>query len=355
MRVVTAAEIATLTSGYLFGDGQVPVHGVATPETAGPDEAAFVATPGDRKYLPSTRAGVLVMLRGTMEDSRSDVPRIVVEDLELAQLRVLQALVLAGPPAPGCHSTAIVSAGAQVGGDVEIGPFSVIGENAQVGDGCRIGAHVTIGADCSIGPGSVLHPHSTLYPGVVLGSNSEVGPGSTVGSDGFGYGFVEGGHRKISQIGTVVAGPATEVGANTTVDRGSIGDTVVGAGSKLGNLVHIGHNARIGESLLMEPQAGIAGSAVLGDRVSIGGAVAIVGHIHVGDDVHIARLGGVTQDLPSGAVVAGTPAKPVSEVMEAEALTARIPWLVERLAFLERTVGRSRGDDDDAAEGRGEE
>lgn len=242
-------------------------------------------------------------------------------------------------PGPAAiHPTAVVGEGTELGEGVSLGAFAVIGRGVRLGAGVGVGSHAVVGDGCDVGEHSVIHPHATLYSDVVLGPRSVVQSGACLGPDGFGYAFEEGGHRKIAQVGGVRVGADAEFGANSTVDRGSVGHTVLGDGCATGDLVHVGHNARLGRSVVVDSLAGVAGSAVIGDDVFVGGQVAIVGHLVVGDGVRVARWGGVTQDVPAGESVSGTPARPRRETRRAQALLYRLPRLLRRLLALERAV-----------------
>lgn len=247
-------------------------------------------------------------------------------------------------PSPGIHPTAVLGEGVELGEGVAVGPCVVIGDGARIGDRSRIGAHAVVGRGCVLGPDTVIHPRATLYPDVVTGAGCVVRSGARLGPDGFGFAFVEGRHRKIPQVGGCVLGDGVEVGENATIDRGSIGPTVVEDGCRIAALVHVGHNAHLGRAVVLGPLAGVAGSAVIGDGADIGGQVAIVGHLTVGRGARVAWRGGVTQSVPEGEAVAGTPARPLREARRAAALFLRLPKLLARLRALERAVpGPSRG------------
>ena len=241
---------------------------------------------------------------------------------------------------PPCvvHPTAVIDATAAVAPNASIGPCAVVGAGTTVGEGARIGAHGVIGRGCRVGAGAVLAPHVTLYDGVELGEGVAVGSGSRIGPDGFGFAWDGAGHRKIPQVGGVRIGARTVIGANVTIDRGSVGDTLIGADCSIADLVHIGHNARISDGVSLDGMTGVAGSANIDARVTVGGQVAIMGHLTVGEAARVARWGGVTGDVAPGESVSGTPARPVAETRRAERLTRALPRLIKRLEALERTV-----------------
>lgn len=245
------------------------------------------------------------------------------------------------------HPSAVLDHAAEIAEGVTIGPFAVIGAGARIGARTSIASHVVIGPNCVIGSDSIVHSHVTLYAGVVLGDCAAVRSGACLGPDGFGYTYVDGRHEKIAQVGRVITGDRLEVGANSTLDRGSIGDTELGDDVAIANLVHIGHNVRMGRSVSIDAHAGIAGSAIIGDRVLVGGHVAIVGHVTVGDGVEVARWGGVTQDIPPDENVAGTPAKPMEEARRLERLMAELPHELRRLRAIEQWASRRPAGEDD--------
>jgi UDP-3-O-[3-hydroxymyristoyl] glucosamine N-acyltransferase len=239
---------------------------------------------------------------------------------------------------PGVHPTAVIDAIAAVAPGASIGACAVVRAGTTVGEGARIGAHVVIGRGCRIGAGAVLAPHVTLYDGVELGEGVVVGSGSRIGPDGFGFVWDGSGHRKIPQVGRVVIGARSVLGSNVTVDRGSIGDTVIGADCRIADLVHVGHNARFADGVSVDALTGISGSTIVERGASIGWQGATSGHLTIGEGTRVLSWGGVTQDIAAGEVVAGTPARPVRDTRRAERLTRALPRLIKRLEALERAV-----------------
>lgn len=338
MPELTVSEVAALVGGEVEGDATRSVRGAAPLDRAGPQHLSFVANPRQLPYLHASSAGAVLVPRTLARALPPGAAAIRVDDVATALAAVLPALHPGSPEPAGVHPAAVIGEGSELGEGVSVGPYAVIGRGVRIGAGARIGAHVSVGDGCRIGAGSTLHPHAVLYPDVHLGDGCVVQSGACLGPDGFGFAFVAGAHRKIPQVGGVRVGDGAEFGANATVDRGSIGQTVLGGGGAAGDLVHVGHNARIGDGVLLDSQAGVAGSATLGNGVVVGGQVAIVGHLTVGDGVQVARWGGITHDVPAGESVAGTPARPRREARRADALLFRLPRLVRRLLVLDRAV-----------------
>lgn len=335
---LTVEDAAGLVGGRVEGDPGTEVSGVAPVGDAGPGELAFLA---DRRYLdhlPGARAlAVLVpeALAGAVEGVRS---RIIVDDPRAALAALLERFHPPSREPPAIHPTAVVGSGAELGEDVAVGPYAVIGRDARVGDGAWIGPHTVVGPECRIGEGSVLHPHVTLYPGVRVGDRVVVHAGARIGSDGFGWYEADGRPRKIPQVGSCEIGDDAEIGANTCVDRGSIGRTVIGPAAKLDNLVQVGHNVEIGAGALVAAQVGIAGSSSVGEGARVGGQAGISGHLKVGAGVRIGAQAGVIGDVEAGETVSGYPARPHGEQMRALGALRRLPEALKRLRALEERV-----------------
>jgi UDP-3-O-[3-hydroxymyristoyl] glucosamine N-acyltransferase len=253
-----------------------------------------------------------------------------------AMLSLLATLYPAAREAPGVHPTAVIGRGAQLGPDVSVGPYVVIGAGARIGARTSLASHVVVGPGVQVGEDCRLHPGVTLYAGTTLHERVRVHAGARLGSDGFGYVFRGGVHDKIPHVGRCVVEADVEIGANTTIDRGSIDDTVIGAGTKIDNLVQIAHNVRIGRLCLVVAQAGIAGSTRLEDGVVIGGQVGLAGHITIGKGARIAAQGGVFGDIPSGETWSGYPARPHKEALRAQATLFKLSKI---LRPLERLIG----------------
>ena len=248
------------------------------------------------------------------------------------------------PIAVGIHATAVVPTLAKLGSNVGIGPFAVIGEDAHLGNGTQIGAHCVVGAGCWIGENCRIHPRVTIYGGMRIGHRVEIHSGAVIGADGFGYAFGDGRYWKFPQVGIVEIGDDVEVGANATIDRGSLDDTHIAEGVKLDNLVHVGHNVQIGAHTVVAAQTGISGSSVLGHHVVVGGQVGIADHCTLEDGSIAGAQAGIPtgKTIRSGQTVWGTPAREISKFKEAYAWYARLPELAERIKDLEDKMQRTK-------------
>lgn len=337
-------EVASLTGGRVVGDTGVRIRDVVPLHEAGAGDLALLA---DRRYVKhlDDASPAAVLVSEELEEAAGKVAaRVVVADPHRALIPLLERLHPAPEPRPAVHATAVLERGVRLGAGVTVGPYAVLEADVEIGDRVRIGAHAVVGERSRIGTDSVLHPHVVLYPGTILGERVILHAGARVGVDGFGYVFAGEGHRKIPQVGGCVVGDDVEIGANTTVDRGSIGRTEVGRGTKIDNLVQLGHNVRVGPSCVLAAQTGVAGSTRLGEGVMCGGQVGIGGHLEVGDGARLAGQAGVIGDVPPGETYSGYPARPHAETLRASALTFKLPGLVRRVRALE---GRADGTGDD--------
>ena len=264
--------------------------------------------------------------------------RIVVADPYEAMLSLLDDLYAPADRVPGIHPTAVIGRGATIGANATIGPYVVIGMGAHVGERVHLHAHVVVGDGVEIGDDCELYESVTCYPGTTLGHRVRVHAGVRLGSDGFGYVFRNGTHEKIPHVGRCIVEHDVEIGANSTVDRGSIDDTVIGAGTKIDNLVQVGHNVRMGRLCLIMSQVGIAGSVRVGDGTILAGQVGVSGHLAIGAGARLAAQAGVFGDVPAGQTWSGYPARPHRQALRAQAALFRLPSL---LRAIERLIGRS--------------
>lgn len=334
---MTTQELARLVDGTLNGDGRVEICRAAGLETAGPDELAFAE--GDRALAlaANSQAACVLVPAGLAVAGRTT---IAVPHPKLAFIRAAEALHPPAPVAPGIHPTAVVSPEAKLAAEVKVGPHAVIERGVNVGAGTRIAAGVFLGENVQVGAQCVFYPRVTVYAGARLGDRVTLHAGVTVGGDGFGYVFAEGRHQKFPQLGQVIIEDDVEIGCNSTVDRGSLGTTVIGQGTKIDNLVQIAHNVKIGRHCVIAAQTGISGSVEIGDYVVMGGQVGIGDHVRVEEH---ATLGGGAGILPGkivrrGETVWGRPARPLREFKKMYAHLSNLPHLAERVKELSRRL-----------------
>lgn len=343
MSRLTAGEISALVQGELRGDESRAVHGVAPLDTAGPETLSFVASTRYLPYLHATRAGIVLIIEAWAPEVPEDSVAVVVKDPHQALYSVLTQLYPPEKVPGGVHPSAVVSESARIQDGVSVGAYAVIGEGVEVGSGSVIGPHAVIGPRVRIGAEVVIHSNSTIHEDVVIGDRCVIHSGARIGNHGFGFIFRNGGFQKIPQVGGCVLEDDVEIGPNSTVDRGSVGDTVVGKGSKIDALVHLGHNVRIGRHVMLAGQAGVSGSTTIGDGAALGGQVGVGGHLTVGSGARIGAQAGVISDVPAGETYSGYPARPHREALRAQAGAFRLPELLRRMKRIEDTLfGRDK-------------
>jgi len=330
----TAGELANEIGALIEGDASLEITGVAAPERAGTKQLIYVESSKHADRAASSQAICVVAPEAVALAGktvlRSAQPKVA---FAKAAARLLER----APIATGIHPTAIVAPLAHIGANVGIGPYAIIGEDVHVGDGTQIGAHCVIGAGSWIGENCRIHPRVTFYAGARVGHRVEIHAGAVLGADGFGYVFDGARFLKFPQAGLVEIADDAEIGANTTIDRGSLDDTRIAEGVKLDNLVHVGHNVQIGAHTVIAAQTGISGSSKLGHHVVVGGQVGIADHCTLEDG----SIAGAQAGIPTGKIIRkgqtvwGTPARPLDQFKEAYFWFARLPELVERLKKLE--------------------
>lgn len=328
-------DIAKKIGGVLDGPADRVITGAAPIAQAGPGDITFFADGRYADQAKSTRAGCIIVGE---DQSIKDVATIRVKNPRLAFAQVLELFQPQRAIRPGIDKRAVIAETAEIGENVSIQAGVVVGAYAKIGDGCILYPGVVVGEHSVIGAGSVLYSNVTVCDRVTIGQSVILHPGCVIGADGFGYVTLPDGHRKMPHIGTVVIEDDVEIGANTTIDRATTGETRIKRGTKIDNLVQIGHNVQIGEHCLIVGQAGIAGSAVLEDRVTVAGQGGVAGHLTVGKGSVIAARGLVAKDLPAGSFVSGFPARPHKENMRMIAATQRLPDLIQSVTALKKLL-----------------
>lgn len=339
---ITSAELASLVQGKLEGDPTLVLTGVAGLREAHEGQVSFLDHARYAPLLATTRASVVLLAPEVKAPEGRTVIRVPHPTVAFG--KIIEHV--APPPIrfePGVHPQAVVAPSATVHPSASIQPFAVIEP------GARVGAHTIIGPGVCIGHEAVIGDHCLLYANVVVRERCLVGnrvilhPGAVIGSDGFGYDFVDGAYRKVPQVGIVRIEDDVEIGANATIDRGRFGSTWIKRGVKIDNLVQIAHNVIVDEHTAIAAQAGISGSTVVGKHVRIAGQAGTVGHITIGDGAILGAQSGVNHDVPDGQFVFGYPAQEHKEAMKTHAHIRRLPYLVERLRKLEKEVEQLRG------------
>jgi UDP-3-O-[3-hydroxymyristoyl] glucosamine N-acyltransferase len=330
----TAAELAEAVGAKVEGDGAVELVGVAAPERAGPHDLIYVQAAKHADRASASAACCVIAGDGISMGGKTVLRH---RQPKVAFAIAAGLLLERAPIASGIHPTAIVAPLARIAGGVSIGPYTVIGEDVHVGNGTQIGAHCVLAAGCWIGANCRIHPRVTFYRGVRVGDRVEIHAGAVIGSDGFGYASDEHRYWKFPQTGLVEIGDDVEIGANTTIDRGSLDDTRIEEGVKLDNLVHVGHNVKIGAHTVIAAQTGISGSSTLGHHVVVGGQVGIADHCTLQDRSIAGAQAGIPtgKTIRSGQTVWGTPAREIGKFKETYVWYARLPELAERIKNLE--------------------
>jgi len=331
---LTVSEIAGRLNGEVQGDPAIEIERLAGIREAEPGDLTFVATPHYAGAAATTKASAVIVGKDWNRPCAAALIRVNNPDKAFADA----AQWFAPPPIaypPGVHPAAVVASDAVLGRDVHVGPCCVIEAGATVGDRCVILAQTYIGHGATVGADCKLYPHVSIREHVRIGNRAIIHNGTVIGSDGFGY--VQDGaiRKKIPQIGIVVIGDDVEIGANVTIDRARFGQTRIGNGVKLDNLIQIAHNVVIGDNCVIVAQAGISGSTLIGDRSIVAGQAGIVGHLVLGSDIIVAAQSGVTKDIPSGTFVLGSPAMPYEKFTKLHAHLTRLPELKEKLVEMQ--------------------
>jgi UDP-3-O-[3-hydroxymyristoyl] glucosamine N-acyltransferase len=333
---MTVKELAQQLNCSYEGDGSVEITGIASLEAAGEGDLVFLAKPKFREQLEKTRASAAILLP---DEKFEKIPVIRADNAHLAFVRALTIFYKPYRPAPGIHPTAVVSRSARIAGDAAIGAFCSVGDEADIGAETVIFPLVTIYPRVKIGEKTVIHSGVSIREEVRVGSRVVIHNGVVIGSDGFGYLKADdGSYIKIPQKGTVVIEDDVEIGANATIDRAALGQTIVRKGTKIDNLVMIAHNVEIGENSILTAQVGIAGSSKVGKNAVLGGQAGIADHIAVGDNVIIAAKSGVTKDIPANAFVSGSPHLDIRDWRKVWALMPQMYDIVKDFKRLKKRV-----------------
>jgi len=337
---VTLAELACLLTGQLEGDGQTIICGIAPLDQAQTGDLTFLAESKHTARLATSHATAVLVAPHVPVDR----PAIRVPDPYLGFIHLLDHFFPQQPPTWGIDARAVIDPEVILGARVNIGPYAVIRRGVRLGDDVTVYPGTYIGEDCEIGAGCILYANVSLYPHVHLGRSVIIHSGAVVGADGFGfYPLSDGSYRKVPQVGRVVIGDAVEIGANTCIDRATVGDTIIETGVKLDNLVQIGHNSVIGTHAVLAGQVGLSGSVQVGAHVRMGGQVGIADHITIGAKASIAAQAGVASDIEPGATVYGTPALPGPVAKRMHFYSLRLGELFQQVKQLQQRLDALEG------------
>ena len=336
----TAAEIAHQLEGVVVGDASTLITGFSSTDGARAGDLTFAE---NEVYLERAEksAASAVLVSGELKSATKTLIRV--ENARLAFAKVLPLFFPEPKFAAGVHPSSVVHSTAQIDPTAHIGPLCAVGERVKVGPGVVLEGGNHLAADSQIGEGTRLFPNVTVYAHSMIGARVRVHAGAVIGSDGFGYVPDQGVHRKVPQVGNVIIHDDVEIGANVTIDRGALGSTVIGKGSKIDNLVQIGHNVVVGDHSIIVAQVGIAGSTKLGKHVTLAGQVGLAGHLKIGDRVTVAAQAGVMSDIPEGEKWLGAPARPDRQMKRQFIAVERLPQLLQRVKDIERRLEKDGG------------
>ena len=330
---ITVAQLAQELQGDVIGDGLTMLTGFAPADTAKSGDLTFAE---NEEFFGKAEqsAATAILVDGPFTSAGKALIRV-----KNARIGFARALPLFFPEkkyAPGIHPSAVVASSAEIDPTAHLGPFCCVGENVKIAARAVLQGGNHIGDNSVIGEDTNLFPRVTLYPRTQIGQRVRIHAGSVIGSDGYGYVFDGGSHRKVPQVGLVIIHDDVEIGANVTIDRGALGPTVIGQGTKIDNLVQIAHNVTIGENCLVIAQVGIAGSTKIGSYTTLAGQVGIAGHLEIGDKVIVAAQSGVMNDIPDGGKWLGSPAQPDRQTKRQWLAVQQLPELIRRVRDLEK-------------------
>jgi UDP-3-O-[3-hydroxymyristoyl] glucosamine N-acyltransferase len=341
-RKMKLGEIARFLNGELIGDEEIEIKGIAPLNQAKEGEISFLANKKYKKYLSSTKASAVIV---PLDIKDIPIPIIKTPNPYLAYARVAQLFYKWPYSFKGISEKALIAQGVCLGKDVTIYPQVYIDEGAEIGDEVVIFPGVYIGPKVVIGEKTIIYPNVSILAGCKIGKRVIIHSGAVIGSDGFGFApDEEGRYTKIPQMGIVVIEDEVEIGANTTIDRAALGETRIKRGTKIDNLVQLGHNVEVGEDTILVSQVGIAGSTKIGNKVTLAGQVGVVGHITIGDRVKVGAKTGVPKSLPAGAMVgSGIPAMPYHTYLRVISILPKLPELLNKIKNLEKELERIKG------------
>lgn len=334
----SAKQIATFIQGEVVGNEEATVHTFAKIEEGVPGAISFLSNPKYTPYIYETEASIVLVNKDFVPEQPVKATLIKVDNAYESLAKLLTLYEQSKPKHTGISPLAFVAETAQLGKDVYIAPFAYVGDHAVVGDNTAIHSHATIGSGVKVGNGCIIYPNATIYHDCRIGNSCILHAGSVIGADGFGFAPTPDGYEKIPQIGIVVLEDNVEIGANTCVDRATMGATIVHSGVKLDNLVQVAHNDEIGSHTVMAAQVGIAGSTKIGEWCMFGGQVGIAGHIHIGNRVNLGAQSGVPSSIKEGQQLIGTPPMEMKPYFKSQAVFRKLPDMYMELNALRKEL-----------------
>ena len=334
----SAKQIAEYIQGTIVGDENATVHTFAKIEEGIPGALSFLSNPKYTHFIYETQSSIVLVNKDFTPEHEVKATLIKVENAYESLAKLMTLYEMSKPKKTGIDPLASISPSAKIGQNVYIGPFACIEDGAEIGDNTYIHPQVTVGAHARVGENSILYPQVTVYHDCRVGNNCIIHAGAVIGADGFGFAPTPNGYDKIPQIGIVILEDKVDIGANTCVDRATMGATVVHSGVKLDNLIQIAHNDEIGSHTVMAAQAGIAGSTKIGEWCMIGGQVGIAGHSKIGDKVGLGAQSGVPGDIKSGSQLIGTPPMELKQYFKASVAQRSLPDMQKELRNLRKEV-----------------
>lgn len=334
----SAKQIAEYIQGVIVGDENATVHTFSKIEEGIPGALTFLANPKYTHYIYETKASIVLVNKDFIPEGEITATLIKVDNAYESLAKLMTLYEMSKPKKTGIDSLASVAANARIGENVYIGPFACIEEGAVIGDNAYIHPHVTVGCNAKVGNGTILYPHVTVYHDCRIGNQCIIHAGAVIGADGFGFAPSAEGYEKIPQIGITIIEDQVEIGANTCVDRATMGATIVHKGTKLDNLIQIAHNVEVGSHTVMASQVGIAGSAKIGEWCMFGGQVGVAGHIQIGDHVNVGAQSGIPGNTKSGSSLMGYPAIEPKQFARSSAVFKKLPEMYSELGRLQKEL-----------------
>ena len=334
----SAQQIADFLHGEIIGDNQVKVNNLSKIEEGKPGTLTFLANPKYTHHIYTTQASIVLVNRDFEPEQKIKATLIKVDDAYSCLAQLLNLVNQARPEKKGIDKDTCIAASATISQSVYIGAFAYVSENVKVGENVKIYPQVYIGDTVTIGDNTILYPGVKIYHDCVIGKNCIIHAGAVIGADGFGFAPHNGTYVKIAQIGNVIIEDQVEIGANTTIDRATMGSTIVRKGAKLDNLIQVAHNVEIGENTVMAAQVGVAGSTKIGSHCMVGGQVGFAGHITIGDRVNIGAQSGIPNHVSSDASILGYPAVPAREFARSTVMIKKLPELNQTVKQLQKEI-----------------